>query len=406
MTATGPFRITPGSAMNNFQDNLAGTDARTSSERHIENVREQGGVFVEAVRLTRMPMLVTDATLPGNPIIFTNRAFIELSGYTEGELLGQDPHFMNGEQTDADAIRQYETAINEGRDNTVEILQYRKDGKPFRAMLFASPLDNGDGRVTHHFLSYLDITRRYDAEDELRTLTSELERRVAERTHDVEASNAKLEAANQKLSKLLAERNMLLSEVNHRAKNSLAVAASLLAIQGRRQPDRAVRALFEEAQDRLNAMARVHDLLSKSESIQRVDLATYVTDLCEALRPITQNDGRVGFVVSAQAGILVEADTAFALGIVLTELITNAVKYAFPPPRSGTIFADARRGAPERLEVSIRDDGVGMASFREGSLGYGLVRSLVEQINGNIAVRSDPGLTVTISFPAPPTLSG
>ena len=171
MPTTEPSRLTPGSAMNNFQDNLAGTDARTSSERHIENVREQGGVFVEAVRLTRMPMLVTDATLPGNPIIFTNRAFIELSGYTEDELLGQDPHFMNGEQTDADAIRQYETAINEGRDNTVEILQYRKDGKPFRAMLFASPLDNGEGRVTHHFLSYLDITRRYDAEDELRTLS-------------------------------------------------------------------------------------------------------------------------------------------------------------------------------------------------------------------------------------------
>src|SRR5215208_2987318 len=262
MPTMGPFRITPGSAMNNFQDNLAGTDERTESERHIENVRGQGGVFVEAVRLTRMPMLVTDAALPGNPIIFANRAFIELSGYTEDELLGQDPHFMNGEQTDADAIRQYETAINEGRDNTVEILQYRKDGKPFRAMLFASPLDS-EGRVTHHFLSYLDITRRYDAEDELRTLTSELERRVAERTHDLEASNVKL-------NKLLAERNMLLSEVNHRAKNSLSVAASLLAIQGRRQPDRAVRALFEEAQDRLNAMARVHDLLSKSESVQRI----------------------------------------------------------------------------------------------------------------------------------------
>src|SRR5215208_1031228 len=406
MPTMGPFRITPGSAMNNFQDNLAGTDERTSSEHHIENVREQGGVFVEAVRLTRMPMLVTDATLPGNPIIFANRAFIELSGYTEDELLGQDPHLMNGEQTDTDAIRQYETAITEGRDNTVEILQYRKDGKPFRAMLFASPLSDGEGRVTHHFLSYLDITRRYDAEGKLRTLTSELERRVAERTHDLEASNANLEAANQKLSKLLAERNMLLSEVNHRAKNSLAVAASLLAIQGRRQPDRAVRALFEEAQDRLNAMARVHDLLSKSESIQRVDLATYVTDLCEALRPITENDGRVRFAVSAEESILVEADTAFALGIVLTELITNAVKYAFPAPRSGTIFALAQRGEPGRVEVSIKDDGIGMASFREGSLGYGLVRSLVQQIDGTIAVQSDPGLAVTISFPAAPALSG
>ena len=67
---------------------------------------------------------------------------------------------------------------------------------------------------------------------------------------------------------------------------------------------------------------------------------------------------------------------------------------------SGTIFAHARRGEPERLEVSIKDDGIGMASFREGSLGYGLVRSLVQQIGGTIAVQSDPGLAVTISFPA------
>jgi PAS domain S-box-containing protein len=388
----------PGDRMNEFQENLADTAERTLAERHMEAVRQQGGMFVEAVRVTRMPMLVTDATLPGNPIIFVNRAFTELSGYAEEELLGQDPHFMNGADTDAGSIRQYEAAIEDSRDETLEILQYRKNGAPFRAMLFASPLDDGQGKVTNHFLSYLDITRRYDAEDKLRLLTSDLEKRVAQRTQDLEASNEKLQAANDGLSRLLAERQMLLSEVNHRAKNSLAVAASLLAVQGRRQPDRAVRALFEEAQDRLNAMARVHDLLSKSESDQRVDLATYVTDLCEALRPITEDAGRVSFDVSAEDGILVEADTAFALGIVLTELITNAVKYAFPPPRSGTIFAKAQRGEPGRVEVSIKDDGIGMASFREGSLGYGLVRSLVQQIDGTIAVQSDPGLAVTISF--------
>src|SRR5215204_1657263 len=385
--------------MNNFQNNMADTAERTLSERHIEGVRQQGGLFVEAVRVTRMPMLVTDATLPGNPITFANQAFINLSGYTIDELLGQDPHFMNGEGTDPEAIQRYETAITEGRDETLEIVQYRKDGTPFRAMLFATPLNDGQGTVTNHFLSYLDITRRYEAEEGLRLLTAQLEARVAARTRE-------LEALNEELNEVAGQRERLMVEVNHRAKNSLAIAASLLGIQGRRQGDRGVRILFEEAQDRLNAMARVHDLLSKSESIQRVDLATYVTDLCEALRPITENEGRVGFAVNAQEGILVEADTAFALGIVLTELITNAVKYAFPPPRSGTIFAEARRGAPERLEVSIRDDGVGMASFREGSLGYGLVRSLVEQINGNIAVQSDPGLSVTISFPAPPTLSG
>jgi PAS domain S-box-containing protein len=378
--------------MNEFQENKADTPERSVSERHIEAVRQQGGMFVEAVRRTRMPMLVTDATLPDNPIVFANQSFVDLSGYSMDELLGQDPHFMNGEGTDPEAIRRYEAAILERRDETLEILQYRKDGTPFRAMLFASPVDDGQGTVTNHFLSYLDITRRYVAEEDLRTLASELEARVAARTRE-------LEAVNSRLSALVTEREMLLVEVNHRAKNSLAIAASLLAIQGRRQPDPAVRALFEEAQDRLNAMARVHDLLSKSEKAQQVDVSVYVADLCEALRPITENDDRIRLEARMGDGILVDADTAVPLGIVLTELITNAVKYAFPTPRSGTILVQARRSRPGWIELVVRDDGIGMSSLREGSLGYGLVRSLVQQIRGEIDVRSNAGLTVTISFP-------
>jgi two-component sensor histidine kinase len=260
------------------------------------------------------------------------------------------------------------------------------------AMLFTSPLDDGHGCVINHFLSFLDITRRYNAEENLRALTRELEGRVAARTQE-------LESANGRLTNLVAEREMLLTEVNHRAKNSLAVASSLLGIQGLRQSDRAVRVLFEEAQDRLNAMARVHDLLSKSESSQRVDVATYVKALCEALSPMTENDDRICLKAKAEVGILVDADTAFSLGIVLTELITNAVKYAFPIPRSGTILAQLQRSQPGWVELLIRDDGIGMSHFREGSLGYGLVRSLVQQIGGEIDLRSDAGLTVTISFP-------
>jgi PAS domain S-box-containing protein len=378
--------------MNKFQENKADTPQRTVSQRHIEAVRQQGGMFVEAVRRTRMPMLVTDATLPGNPIVFANEAFVQLSGYTMDELLGQDPHFMNGEGTAHEAIQRYEGAIAERRDATLEILQYRKDGTPFRTMLFASPVDDGQGTVTNHFLSYLDITRRYDAEEGLRTLASELEARVSARTRE-------LEAANGRLSALIAEREMLLVEVNHRAKNSLAIAASLLAIQGRRQPDPAVRALFEEAQDRLNAMARVHDLLSRSEKAQRVDVSVYVVNLCEALRPITESDDRIQLETKMEDGIVVDADTAVPLGIVMTELITNAVKYAFPPPRSGTILIQARRSKTGWVELVVRDDGVGISQLREGSLGYGLVRSLVQQIDGQIDVRSDLGLTVTVSFP-------
>ncbi len=373
---------------------MLGTPARDQAERHIESFREQGGIFVEAVRLTRMPMMVTDATLPGNPIVFANKAFVELSGYSIDELVGQDPHFLNGPGTDPDAIRQYTRSMDERRDESLEIQQYRKDGSPFRAMLFASPLNDGQGTVTNHFLSYLDITRRFDAEEGFRLLAQELEARVAARTLE-------LEDANERLAKLVAEKEMLIVEVNHRAKNSLAIAASLLGIQGRRQPDPAVRALFEEARDRLVAMSRVHDLLSKSESAQRVNLATYVRDLCEALRPITEGDDRIRLEAALEDGIVVNAETAVPLGIVVTELVTNAVKYAFPAPRSGTIRAAARKLAPDRIEVAIHDDGVGFSTMREGSLGYGLVRSLVGQIGGEMVMTTNPGLTVTITFPDP-----
>jgi PAS domain S-box-containing protein len=380
--------------LNEFQADMLGTPARNQAERHIESFRQQGGIFVDAVRLTRMPMMVTDATLPGNPIVFANNAFVELSGYSMDELVGQDPHFLNGPGTDPEAIRQYTRSMQERRDENLEIQQYRKDGSPFRAMLFASPLNDGQGTVTNHFLSYLDITRRFDAEEGLRLLAQELEARVAARTLE-------LEDANERLAKLVSEKEMLIVEVNHRAKNSLAIAASLLGIQGRRQTDPAIRALFEEARDRLVAMSRVHDLLSKSESAQRVNLATYVRDLCEALRPITEGDDRIRLEAVLEDGIVVNAETAVPLGIVVTELVTNAVKYAFPAPRSGTIRAAGRKLAPDRIEVVIHDDGVGFSTMREGSLGYGLVRSLVGQIGGEMAMTTNPGLTVTITFPDP-----
>ena len=379
--------------MNNFEEGLADTPARTHSEHQIDNVRERGGIFVEAVRLTRMPMIVTDATLPENPVIFANEAFLRLSGYSAEEVMGQDPHFMNGEGTDPEAIRQYEAAMAEGADATLEIVQHRKDGTPLRTMLFASPLTDGQGSVLHHFLSYLDVTRRFEAEQELRLLTEQLEARIAERTRE-------LEDANRLLTSLISEKEMLLAEVNHRAKNSLSIASALLGIQGRRQSDPEVKALFQEAQDRLMAMSRVHDLLSRSENHQRVDLATYLGDLCGALRPITARDDSIKLECQVGAGILVDAGVAIPLGIIATELITNAVKYAFPSQARGTIVVRAESDRGERIKLTISDDGAGMAAVvREGSLGYGLVETLVRQIRGNMLVNSERGVAVSVLFP-------
>ncbi len=378
---------------NSYKEGLVDTAERTRSEQRLDNVREQGGFFVEAVRLTRMPMIVTDATLPGNPIIFANQAFLTLSGYELEEITGQDPHFMNGPATDVATIQRYEASMEQGRDENIEILQYRKNGEPFRAMLFASPLDDGQGKVLHHFMSYLDITRRFEAERSLQQLTEQLEAKVDART-------AELSQANHVLQRLVHEKEMLLAEVNHRAKNSLSIASSLLGVQAGRHSDPDVRALFEEAQDRLMAMSRVHDLLSKSETSQRVNLATYLSDLCEALRPITGHDDCITLTVESDDTILLHADVAIPLGIIATELITNAVKYAFPPPLCGTIAVSAHRRYGSEIEVRVRDDGRGMGEVREGSLGYGLVQTLVTKLRGEMRIEDQPGVTVAVVFQA------
>lgn len=82
------------SSPNEFESGKPETNARASAQADIERLRSEGGVFVGAVRATRMPMLLTDPNLPGNPIIFANDAFLKLSGYQMDEVLGQKPHFM------------------------------------------------------------------------------------------------------------------------------------------------------------------------------------------------------------------------------------------------------------------------------------------------------------------------
>jgi PAS domain S-box-containing protein len=379
--------------MNHYEDGLLDTEARTRSERLIDNVREQGGFFVDAVRLTRMPMIVTDATLPGNPIIFANAAFVDLSGYTQEELTGQDPHFMNGDGTDPATIAQYQAAITSGRDENVELVQYRKDGSAFRAALFASPLNDGQGRVLHHFLSYLDITRRHEAEAAVRSLAGELEAKVEARTRD-------LQLANMNLTRLVEEKQVLMAEVNHRAKNSLAIAASLLTVQGAQQDDPQARSLLKEACDRIMAMARVHDLLSKSETSQVVALDAYLADLCEALRSMAGTKTSVSLASAVEPGIFVHADAAIPLGIIATELITNAIKYAFVEAEAGLITVEAHRPQADRIRLTIADNGRGMGKPRDGSLGYPLVAALVRQIRGEMSVASEGGVTITIAFPS------
>ena len=130
-------------------------------------VDQHHDIFFAAVETTRMPMIVTDPHQPDNPIIFANRAFIRMTGYSADELIGSNCRFLQGRDTDRDTISEVRDAIREHREFATEILNYRKDGSSFWNALFVSPVFNRSGDLVYFFGSQLDVSRRRDAEESL-----------------------------------------------------------------------------------------------------------------------------------------------------------------------------------------------------------------------------------------------
>ena len=159
-----------GRSPNEFERDKPVTKALTDAEAAIEALRLRGGVFVNAVRATRMPMVLTDPNLPANPIVFANESFLELSGYRMEEVLGQQPHFMNGPGTEPNDAPRFMEMLRSEQDGILDTVQYRKDGSAFVATVLLSAFKDENGRTLNHFMSWLDVTRRADAESEVAEL--------------------------------------------------------------------------------------------------------------------------------------------------------------------------------------------------------------------------------------------
>lgn len=189
----------------------------------------------------------------------------------------------------------------------------------------------------------------------------------------------------------LERQDLLTREMSHRVKNSLAVVAGLLALQGRSATNADVRSALADARTRVEAVAQVHDQLWRQPDITRIDVAGFLEALCEKL---AESAGAHALRCRAQA-LQMPADLAIPLGLFVNELVTNAIKYAYPGGQ-GEIRVEAAAGPDGALTVSVADDGVGLPpnfdlTRTRASLGMRIVGNLARQLDGTLSLRPGKG---------------
>jgi PAS domain S-box-containing protein len=200
----------------------------------------------------------------------------------------------------------------------------------------------------------------------------------------------------------LREKDALLKEVHHRVKNNLQVVSSLLQLQGARVEDPGAKAAFRESQNRVRSMALLHEYLFRSPERGRIDLAEHVRGLCSHLMLGFGTDpDRVRLTVEV-APIDCSVDQAIPLGLIINELVSNALKHAFPDGRPGRLSVLLREGEGGRAVLTVADDGVGLPAdldvTRTPGLGLQLVVTLVEQLGGRLDVEREGGTAFHITF--------
>ncbi|WP_230740686.1 histidine kinase N-terminal 7TM domain-containing protein [Methanooceanicella nereidis] len=276
--------------------------------------------------------------------------------------------------------------------------------------IHTSPLCGGSGKYYGRLITLRDITKRKLAEEEIKRSNESLQAEVIERTHIEEAlrlSNEALHAeiaerkrAEECLEISLKEKELLLKEIHHRVKNNLQIISSLMSLQALNTINENTSAHLRDTQGRIKSMALIHERLYLSRDLARIDFKEYVRSLIVSLKrsyalyPGIEVDTDID-------NVFLDIDTAIPCGLIINELVSNSLKYAFKDTGSGRICVSmCCENDLYRLVVS--DDGVGLPAgmdFRNtDSLGLQLVVTLTEQLKGNIEYPDRKGATFIITF--------
>ena len=336
---------------------------RREAERELVEQERRFKLLVEGVRDYAMYMLD-----PQGRVTTWNAGAERNKGYTADQVLGQHfgLFFVAEDITSGKPSQQLAQAAREGRFVT-EAWRIRGDGSRFWAGVSLTAIRDEQQRL----IGYAKITRDLT---EQRQQQSEIER-------------------------ALADKETLLREVYHRVKNNLQVVQSLLTLQRQALSDGPARAALQDSVLRVRAMALVHEKLYQSGNLAAVSLQTYTGDL---MRHISETHGASGLKIELHADIAnIETglDSAVPFGLLLTELVTNCFKHAFPDRRSGEIRVSLVRREDGAL-LTVADDGIGFAeafdpAVQTASMGFQVADGLARQLGGELQARSDSGAVLS-----------
>ncbi|MCP4671458.1 MAG: hypothetical protein GY857_09125 [Desulfobacula sp.] len=201
----------------------------------------------------------------------------------------------------------------------------------------------------------------------------------------------------------LDEKVVLLREIHHRVKNNMQVIVSLLRLHGRRINDANLAKVFEDCRDRINAMSLIHESLYQSDNLARIDFKVYLKKLCRNLSHAYGASGKGIALTVGECNVTLDMDQGIAIGMVITELVSNSFKHAFLPGKRGNISLNMFELDEKSVQLIINDDGKGIPPevdiMNPPSLGLQLAVSAVTmELGGTIEVEREDGTQFTICF--------
>ncbi len=254
-----------------------------------------------------------------------------------------------------------------------------------------------DKRIDIHARDELgDLARAFNH------MADELQRTTASRK-DLEREIAERKQAEASLHKALEDKKTLMREIHHRVKNNMQVISALLRMHGRRTDDAALQITFNECQDRITAMALIHEALYESEDLARIDFKIYLRRLCRHLSQAHEARGKEIALMVDHCDVALDMDQGVAVGMLIAELVSNAFKHAFSPGQVGAVSVRMTNTGSETIELTVADDGRGLPPDfdieKPHSLGLRLVVAAVtRELRGSIRVEQNGGTRFVIQF--------